>query len=315
LAIGGSGKHIGVVRKRELDRQIRKVQRATERIQRELEALTLKQERVKAQIARQRKRLEEEPARRQRKAEKARDSRRHAAEEERRRKDRERPAQERESMEKDTMDRREAAESRAERTSRLMELGGLVVIAGLLEMSEDALFGWLSGIARSEEFEPNRELWRRKGRRAAAAWKRSKGDATQLDLRDLPASESPARAIRTFRRRLATMGGVIDAAGLGHEDAMVVLGILISIAEFEAGQDWTQVPSSDVESVPQSRNSPARLERLRVTFPGPIPRSLGIALGELGLEYKPHERRWYGTADRVAVEAIAVPAGGIVETA
>jgi hypothetical protein len=300
------------MRKRELDRQIRKVQRATEKIQRELAALTRMQERVTDEVARRRKRLAEEPARKRCKAEKARDSRRRAAAKERRRKDRERPAQERDSMETDMKDRRTAAESRAERTSRLMELGGLTVIAGLLEMTEDKLLWWLSGIARSEEFERNQELWRRKGRHVAAAWKQTTGDATQLDLRDLPASESPIRAARVFKHRLATMGGVIDKAGLGHKDPMVILGILISIAEFETGQDWTLVPSPDAESAPGAAVHGACL---RVTFPGPIARSLGIALGDLGLEYKPVEKRWYGTADRGSVEVLAVPAGGKVEAA
>ena len=300
------------MRKRELDRQIRKVQRATERIQRELAALTRMQERVKAQITRRRKRFAEEPARKRREAEKARKKRQRTGASERQRKDRERPARERESMETDMKDRRTAAESRAERTSRLLELGGLVVIAGLLEMTEDKLLWWLSGIARSEEFERNQELWQRKGRHAAAAWMRSKGDATQLDLRDLPASASPVTAIRTFRHQLVTKGGVIGAAGLRHEDRMVILGILISIAEFEAGQDWTLVPSPDAGSATQTAVHGACL---RVTFPGPIARSLGIALGELGLEYKPDEKRWYGTANRVAVEALAVPAGGKVEAA
>ena len=64
---------------------------------------------------------------------------------------------------------------RRERTHLLVELGGLVVKAGLVELADDdraVIFGLMVEAAarlRSEERETALTLWRRRGRRAFAA--------------------------------------------------------------------------------------------------------------------------------------------------
>lgn len=61
---------------------------------------------------------------------------------------------------------------RRERTKQLIELGGLVVKAGLVELTDDdraVLFGLLVDAAarlRGDEREQHLLLWRRRGRRA-----------------------------------------------------------------------------------------------------------------------------------------------------
>lgn len=67
---------------------------------------------------------------------------------------------------------REWAVKRRERTRHLIELGGLVVKAGLVDLVDDdraTLYGALLTIAErlwSEERDTALALWRRKGRRA-----------------------------------------------------------------------------------------------------------------------------------------------------
>jgi hypothetical protein len=69
-------------------------------------------------------------------------------------------------------DMREWAVHRRERTRHLIELGGLVVKAGLVELTDDdraTLYGAFLTVAaklRSEEREQALVLWTRKGRRA-----------------------------------------------------------------------------------------------------------------------------------------------------
>ena len=64
---------------------------------------------------------------------------------------------------------------RRERTRQLIELGGLVVKAGLVELTGDdraMMFGAFLRVAElfeSERGDANRELWRRKGKRAFEA--------------------------------------------------------------------------------------------------------------------------------------------------
>ena len=69
-------------------------------------------------------------------------------------------------------DMRERQVKRRERTRQLIELGGLVVKAGLVELADDdraTLFGaflTVAGKLRGEEREQALVLWKRKGKRA-----------------------------------------------------------------------------------------------------------------------------------------------------
>jgi len=64
---------------------------------------------------------------------------------------------------------------RRERTRQLIELGGLVVKAGLVELADDdraMLYGaflWMAEKLRSEDGAHASTIWKRKGRRAFAA--------------------------------------------------------------------------------------------------------------------------------------------------
>lgn len=71
-------------------------------------------------------------------------------------------------------DTREWQVKRRERTRQLIELGGLVVKAGLVELADDdraAILGLLAEAAarlRTEDREQVLALWRRRGKRAFA---------------------------------------------------------------------------------------------------------------------------------------------------
>ncbi|SNS89262.1 conjugal transfer protein TraD [Sphingopyxis indica] len=64
---------------------------------------------------------------------------------------------------------------RRERTRRLIELGGLIVKAGLVELTDDdraMLYGaflWMANKIRSDGGADASALWRRRGKRAFAA--------------------------------------------------------------------------------------------------------------------------------------------------
>lgn len=64
---------------------------------------------------------------------------------------------------------------RRERTRQLIELGGLVVKADLVELTDDdraMLYGaflWMAGKLQSDDAAHASALWRRKGKRAFAA--------------------------------------------------------------------------------------------------------------------------------------------------
>jgi len=70
---------------------------------------------------------------------------------------------------------REWLVKRRERTRHLIELGGLVVKAGLVDLTDDdraTLYGAFLGLAvklRSEERDTALALWKRKGKRAFEA--------------------------------------------------------------------------------------------------------------------------------------------------
>lgn len=63
---------------------------------------------------------------------------------------------------------------RRERTRQLIELGGLIVKAGIVELTDDdraTIYGallWMAAKLASEEGEHARALWQRKGRNAFA---------------------------------------------------------------------------------------------------------------------------------------------------
>ena len=73
---------------------------------------------------------------------------------------------------------------RRERTRQLIELGGLVAKAGLVELTDDdraVIFGVLveaSTRLRGTDREPALALWRRRGRRAFDESARGNNDAT-----------------------------------------------------------------------------------------------------------------------------------------
>jgi len=81
-------------------------------------------------------------------------------------------------------DMREWQVKRRERTRQLIELGGLVVKAGLVELADDdraTLYGAFLTVAaklRGEEHEQALLLWKRKGKRAFEA-ETSTRDATE----------------------------------------------------------------------------------------------------------------------------------------
>lgn len=72
-------------------------------------------------------------------------------------------------------DRRSWVMQRRERTRHLIELGGLVQKAGLVELTDDdraTMLGALLGVAdalRGDDAAPSAELWRRRGLRAFEA--------------------------------------------------------------------------------------------------------------------------------------------------
>jgi Conjugal transfer protein TraD len=73
------------------------------------------------------------------------------------------------------IDTRQWVVDRRERTRHLIELGGLVQKAGLIELTDDdraMMFGAflrMAELLNTEDGAQNRELWRRKGKRAFEA--------------------------------------------------------------------------------------------------------------------------------------------------
>jgi hypothetical protein len=81
-------------------------------------------------------------------------------------------------------DMREWVVKRRERTRQLIELGGLVMKAGLVDLTDDdraILYGAFLSVAEKlsgDESDTELALWRRKGKRAFEADARSKNDVT-----------------------------------------------------------------------------------------------------------------------------------------
>ena len=82
---------------------------------------------------------------------------------------------------------RDWAIARRERTRQLIELGGLVAKAGIVELTDDdraVIYGALLNVAarlRSDEGAQALVLWRRRGRRAFEdEWSRARADAPKL---------------------------------------------------------------------------------------------------------------------------------------
>src|SRR3546814_42056 len=91
-------------------------------------------------------------------------------------------------------DTREWVVKRRERTRQLIELGGLVTKAGLVDLTDDdraMLYGaflWIADKLRSDEGAHASALWQRRGRRAFEAETSSSFEQTG-DLRSLHASQ------------------------------------------------------------------------------------------------------------------------------
>ncbi|MGH6616679.1 conjugal transfer protein TraD [Sphingomonas sp.] len=90
-------------------------------------------------------------------------------------------------------DKRALVVKRRERTRQLIELGGLIAKAGLVELTDDdraVIFGLMAEAAatlRSERREEALTLWRRRGKRAfdqAAAENRSESARAWTDQRN-----------------------------------------------------------------------------------------------------------------------------------
>lgn len=83
-------------------------------------------------------------------------------------------------------DTREWQVKRRERTRQLIELGGLVVKAGLVNLTEDdraKLYGaflWMADKLQSEDSEHAAALWQRRGKRAFEAEALPRADASAI---------------------------------------------------------------------------------------------------------------------------------------
>jgi hypothetical protein len=201
---------------------------------------------------------------------------------------------------------RQKQEERSARTKRLIALGGLVDVAGLLDLHEDILLGALTGASQHCADEKWAERWRAAGiekLRTHGSIRLSNPPETSKDR----TSEEVLRARKVATRNLIVAGGIVDKAGLAAAPSEVLVGILKAISDH--------------------RSDTARLERWRVAgeairskalvgvsveFPGPITITLGQSLRQLGLRFDRKNLVWLGLAEPTSVSRLAKSTNGTI---
>lgn len=202
---------------------------------------------------------------------------------------------------------------RRSRTRHIIEQGGLVVMVDLLNVDRDVLSGALLRAAQHLHDLKMVEKWRIIGRRRFAEWRQTGRDATLPAIPKTQQTDDPGKDRKRMTRQLCELGGLIDKAGFAEVDRAVLLGILSEIARCRnnasALASWKQ---TTIEDAAAKTAAQARIQLVRVIFPGRIPRPIGRQLRQLGLRYRKKLRLWEGDADPDVAARVSGPAGGEV---
>jgi hypothetical protein len=205
-----------------------------------------------------------------------------------------------------------AAAQRRERTSRLFGLGGLVVVAGLRDFDKEVVLGALLRAGEIKHKPERAKAWRRSGRAAMASWARSGKDPA----RPMPRSDGQPAVetdIKWQYRALIEWGGLIEKAGFGWDEPVLVLGVLLAIARSREDptktESWKQTARAQAAVEARAK---AAVEFTVVRFPGRISRAVGGRLKKIGMRFRRQKRLWTGDVDPSEAHQIAGPAGGEV---
>jgi hypothetical protein len=202
--------------------------------------------------------------------------------------------------------RRQKSVERARRTKRLIQLGGLVSRAGLLDLNPDVLLGALSSASKFTDDQKWADRWRQLGSRIAA--ESTSGEDVSPVGTAAPVTAEDIRLRRKYAtQRLIVAGGIVEKAGLGQCEREVLLGILASIGDHQ--NDAERVSRWKAAGVVLATNAPAQVE---VRFPEPISRATGLALRQLGFRFDRQNVVWLGLADLTSMSRVVKSESGVV---
>jgi len=197
-------------------------------------------------------------------------------------------------------------EDRRVRTKRLIALGGIVRVVGLLDLDRDVLLGALASAAQY----CTDEKWLERWRTAGAKILRDAGGAAQVDPPETPnpitaADEQSGRKRRT--RQLIVAGGIVEKADLGTTSSAVLAAILKAIADSRDDGKRLERWRAVGEAVRTKRIAPVEIE-----FTAPVDAVISGSLREFGLRFNRKTAYWMGLADPTIAYQLAKSAGGVI---
>jgi hypothetical protein len=200
---------------------------------------------------------------------------------------------------------------RRSRGERLIHIGGLFVIAGLMVTDLNVVLGALIQAKSLEGDKARCRAWTQGGQQAFARWQAAGRNPTRPDPRTSDPRESPIAVQNRLTRKLIIRGAVVEKARMDGWQAATILGILLVIAR-NVG-DAARVASWKLGGAAfRAASRPPLHPHIVVVFKGRIPRPIAAQLRSLELELKRKNRWFIGRADPAAAYAIAERAGGEV---
>lgn len=206
--------------------------------------------------------------------------------------------------------RRRAAgfKKRRSRDQRLIQAGGLFVMAKLMEADLDVVLG---ALIQAKSVEGKHQAWTGSGEQAFARWRRTGKNPTRSDPEITGTTESVVTEQKRFTRELITRGALVEKAGLLDWPAATILGALLVVARHLG--DAIRVASWKRKGAEcRAASQPPTFPRIVVAFDSRIPRPIAAALRNLGLKRKRKTKQFEGCADPIAASLIAKDAGGMV---
>jgi hypothetical protein len=158
--------------------------------------------------------------------------------------------------------------ARKERDDRVIGLGRLAWIAGLLHVDGDVLLGALLAAGRLRSDPAWREKWRRDGEVATTNWEEG-GEKSALAAEFRRGGSADIGLVR--RRRIhsqATLGGIIEMAGWGEENREALLGVLLAVKrglesekKVRAWRELAEAHAAKVQGIGAKRRTTKRSAR------------------------------------------------------
>lgn len=194
------------------------------------------------------------------------------------------------------------------RSRRLIEMGGLFVIAGLMDTNHNIILGALVHAKELETDMDKCRAWTRNGKQAALQWRETGRRSTLLDRRSAAPLEILVAAQKRFTQKLIIRGAVVEKAGLGDWPSVAILGVLLVIAR---NLDDTARIAAWKRRGAEFRTA-SKPTQIVVAFTGRIPRPVAARLRSMKLKRKPKTKWFVGPGDPAMAHAIARDAGGEV---